>query len=258
MAAYDPITISRFWSKVDKRSDDECWVWRGTKAQKPNREGLAYGSYSAAGKSVRAHRFAFHVSTGVDPADLVVMHSCDNPSCVNPGHLKLGTIQDNNLDRDTKGRKRLYSGSRHGLAKLTEKDVADIRAALGSGARKTDLAKKYNVSGFTIYYAAKIGWGHVEGQMDTRQRLTERLEAAEARANLAETRLARAVEALRPFAETDDAESSAPDDSPADPLLTVGDFRRARTVLSELESPSLSQKAGDEAPGLTGQKPRDT
>ena len=78
-----------------------CWVWVGTKY--PN----GYGRFGVFGKNVYAHRFAFEIFNLVEgemPKGLFVCHSCDNPSCVNPEHLWLGTARDNALDREKKGR----------------------------------------------------------------------------------------------------------------------------------------------------------
>lgn len=89
----------RFWPKVDKRCSDECWVWRG------GRYSRGYGRFFLAGKSARAHRIAWQLANGeAVPAGMIVCHSCDNPPCVNPSHLWLGTGTDNYADMVQKGR----------------------------------------------------------------------------------------------------------------------------------------------------------
>jgi hypothetical protein len=83
--------------------DDGCWEW--TEGSFPARGGqLGYGAFNVGNRPVQAHRFAYEMFKGEIPDDLVVMHSCDNPPCVNPAHLVLGTQSDNCRDRDDKKR----------------------------------------------------------------------------------------------------------------------------------------------------------
>jgi hypothetical protein len=86
----------RFWSKVDK--SDTCWIWRGATANK------GYGSFRHKDKSRGAHAVAYELTYGPIPKGMCVMHSCDNPPCVNPAHLSLGTKADNTADMMKKGR----------------------------------------------------------------------------------------------------------------------------------------------------------
>lgn len=87
--------MERFWNKVNKT--ENCWEWQGGK----DRDG--YGHIRVEGKLWQAHRFSTLLD-GRDPAGKVVMHQCDNPSCVNPKHLKLGTQADNVYDMVAKKR----------------------------------------------------------------------------------------------------------------------------------------------------------
>lgn len=96
-----PYTLERraanFWKRVDKSGgDNACWEWGG-------RTHKNYGTWHWNGVTEGAHRIAYRLSTA-DPADRLVLHSCDNPICCNPKHLRLGTHADNSLDRDLKRR----------------------------------------------------------------------------------------------------------------------------------------------------------
>ena len=93
----------RFWSKVKKGPD--CWEWQA------GREWDGYGIFSISHVSYRAHRLSWIMTNG-GTGGLLVLHKCDNPSCVRPDHLWLGTVADNNADRDAKGR--TARGDRHG------------------------------------------------------------------------------------------------------------------------------------------------
>jgi hypothetical protein len=89
----------RFWEKVDKRGDDECWEWQaGTRGAT-----VQYGSFYIDGVTFNAHRVAFLLTYG-DPEGMQVCHTCDNGLCCNPKHLFLGTAVDNNRDARAKGR----------------------------------------------------------------------------------------------------------------------------------------------------------
>jgi len=99
----------RFWTKVDKTG--ECWEWRGKKRKG---RGLSYGLICRGGVNgyfLYAHRVAWELTYGTIPAGMVVRHTCDNPACVRPEHLRLGTQLDN--IEDAKQRKRVPSGDAH-------------------------------------------------------------------------------------------------------------------------------------------------
>lgn len=86
----------RFWKRVNKTAS--CWEWQGAR----NKTG--YGTVCFNYKTWRTHRYAWHITYGSIPVNLCVLHHCDNPPCVNPDHLWLGTHADNVRDRENKGR----------------------------------------------------------------------------------------------------------------------------------------------------------
>ena len=90
--------MNRFWSKVDTKGSNECWEWQAAK----HRQG--YGIFKFDNKIQLAHRISWLLANTEIPQGMVVMHKCDNPSCVNPDHLCLGTQKDNIRDMRTKGR----------------------------------------------------------------------------------------------------------------------------------------------------------
>jgi hypothetical protein len=130
----------RFWEKVDKKSDDECWEWQGFKGKKN------YGRFVALGEQL-AHRVSWKLFINSKiPYGLVICHHFDNPSCVNPNHLFLGTVLDNNRDRHSKGRTVVPNnqGSKSGNAKLTETDVKEILKLHNLGVSNKEIIRKIN------------------------------------------------------------------------------------------------------------------
>lgn len=126
-----------FWnSVVDKATG--CWIWSMYK----NPDG--YGQITVDGRSRSAHRVSYAVNRGPIPEGWLVCHRCDNPSCVNPDHLFVGTNADNLGDMARKGRHKPCKGEKHGRAKLTEADVIAIRASQGVSHSK--LAAKFGIS----------------------------------------------------------------------------------------------------------------
>ena len=129
----------RFWEKVDKSGD--CWEWTTGKT------GGGYGQFWFNGKTQYAHRFSYELHHGpIPPGEgyhgTCVCHHCDNPSCVNPDHLYIGTQQDNMDDKAEKGR--ASRGEANYKAKLNEDDVKMIRCMRGHTQRA--LATLFGVS----------------------------------------------------------------------------------------------------------------
>jgi hypothetical protein len=130
----------RFWSKVDKRGPDECWEWT---AGRPDGK---YGRFFWYGKQTPAHRCAWESVNGSIPDGKDILHSCDNPPCCNPSHLRPGTNLENVHDRDNKGRGARLFGERNPRHKLRLEQVIEIRERYIP--RKTSeekLAKEYGV-----------------------------------------------------------------------------------------------------------------
>ena len=124
----------------------ECIEWHKARTVK------GYGTVRVGGRRLYAHRLAYCKANGLDYDDIkgkIVMHTCDNPPCCNPAHLKLGTHEDNVADRVAKGRS--ATGVAHGLSKLDWDKVAEIRALSASGATQRGLGKLYGVASPTIH-----------------------------------------------------------------------------------------------------------
>lgn len=145
----------RLWRRVKKGA--ECWEWSG------GVNGGGYGQIRVGGagsKKEMVHRFVYRTEIGPIPRGLVVMHKCDNPRCVRPAHLRLGTPRENTQDMIAKGRDTI-SGERHSNAKLTEQDVRYIRANADRG--PTALAREIGVSLMSVQHVIKRRtWKHVE------------------------------------------------------------------------------------------------
>jgi hypothetical protein len=128
-----------FEGRIDKTGD--CWLWKGTK------NSYGYGIFLLPGeKPVRAHRYAYEHFIGPIPEGMIIRHTCDNPPCVNPAHLKVGTKAENNAD--TAKRRRHNYGTDHWNGRLTKKQIAAIRR---SKATTRELATKYGVHYSHIY-----------------------------------------------------------------------------------------------------------
>lgn len=145
----------RFWAQVEKRGKSECWPWTGARTKH------GYGRPMIDGKRVMAHRLALQFATGRDPEGLFALHSCDNPNCVNPGHLRWGTQLENICDRVSRNRNGAARGTANGSNKLSVEQVRAIRADQRTS---REIAREYGISQPTVA-AIKCGkiWGWVDG-----------------------------------------------------------------------------------------------
>jgi hypothetical protein len=148
--------LKRFWSKVDRLDEEDCWEWLGKRNVK------GYGLISLKGNWYLANRVMYLIDSGLDPFEKDVLHSCDNPCCINPYHLFLGTHQDNMQDMIQKGRNSKMPsilGVLNGKSKLTEEDVLAIRS---SNLFQKDLAFKYGISQSQVSCIKRnANWKHV-------------------------------------------------------------------------------------------------
>jgi hypothetical protein len=146
--------VERFWSRVAITSNpDKCWEWQGGRIE-------GYGTVDIQKKTWRTHRYVWFLMTG-NISDLEILHSCDNPPCCNPAHLREGTQQDNMTDKQSKNRQ--ARGSVNGNAKLTETQVREIKIALAKKEVRRTIAARYAVTPTTITGIAKERtWQHIQ------------------------------------------------------------------------------------------------
>lgn len=187
-----PTLEDRFWAKVDKGAD--CWEWSAHRM--PN----GYGIINIDSSPRLAHRTAWELAYGAIPDELWVLHRCDNPACVRPDHLFLGTAKDNMQDMHQKGRnaakvcpERQARGDRHmsrtkpetlkrgdehytrlhpekvrrgeasNKARFSEQDIRDMRQQYEQGVSMRELARRYNAARKSIQaIVQRRTWKHIE------------------------------------------------------------------------------------------------
>jgi len=137
-----PEDKARFWG-LTRMSNGGCLVWTG------KRRSFGYGILNANGRSLRAHRVSWELAHGAIPSGMVVCHRCDNPPCVNPDHLFLGTQADNMRDCFRKNRIFRFAGfkaSNHSCTKLSLNETDELRRLYATGwFRQMDLAEIFHV-----------------------------------------------------------------------------------------------------------------
>ncbi len=132
---------ARFWSGVDKSGD--CWTWSRSRSKEP-RGRSGYGYIGVGGRLVLTHRFSWELHNGPIPAGMDICHRCDNPPCVRPDHLFVGTRADNMRDCRNKGRL-------NRPARLSASDVVDIRSLYGMYRSARSIAAAFGVTVYSVY-----------------------------------------------------------------------------------------------------------
>lgn len=182
----DPTLATRFWSKVDKRGQDECWLWTsGTNLG-------GYGRGWCRGKTVAAHRVAWSLTNGPVQDGLFVLHRCDVRLCCNPDHLFLGTSEDNMADMTAKGRaatgdkngrrkhperyecmlgdgswtrkypERVLRGAKHGMSKVNEAAVLEMRELRRRGATLAQIGARFLITPSNVHCIVTYRtWKHI-------------------------------------------------------------------------------------------------
>jgi len=151
--------VDRLWSLIDRSGGpDACWPWMSC------RERDGYGVTRWKGKRTqRVHRIVWEVTKGKIPKGKFVCHACDNPSCVNPKHLYLGTPKNNTEDLYARGSPVAFGpGEDHPMAKLTENDVIEIRRLHATGIKSKDMEKRFGISQASVSLIVnRKGWTHI-------------------------------------------------------------------------------------------------
>lgn len=161
--AKDPNLVNYFWSRVGGREhEDGCWEWSGATTQR----GGGYGQLSVDGKTTAAHRVAYALSNCMDLSEMEgqsVLHSCDNPPCCNPRHLRLGTQMDNVQDAIERGRH--VHGERHKAATISDEQAKRVKELASLG--KYTQQEIADMIGCDAHVVAHIGqgktWKHIDG-----------------------------------------------------------------------------------------------
>ncbi len=153
---------ARFLAKVDKSvGPDGCWPWTASL------NAYGYGQLATGWKRppVAAHRLSYELNVEPIPDGIFVLHRCDNPACVNPAHLFLGTQADNVADMISKGRNRtgeMPRGEGHHKTTLTADQVRDIRRRYADGETQTDIAEEFEISQPGIsQIVRRVTWSHI-------------------------------------------------------------------------------------------------
>lgn len=185
---------ARFWGRV-RKSDTGCWLWLGWRLPS------GYGMVRYEGRDVGAHRVSWELTHGALPAGAFVLHRCDNPPCVRPDHLFLGSAKSNTQDMLRKGRHRVERGAQHHAARLGEDEALEIRLRAASGASQHALAAEFCISPQAVNDIVRgRAWRHVGGPVGSFKPSLETVrllvELAEKRGTSLEAELALAVQEL--------------------------------------------------------------
>jgi len=146
---------ARFWSKVDKNGPGGCWLWAGAVFKRRG----GYGAFNVRRRVFKAHRLSASLA-GLSIDGLFVCHRCDNPSCVNPDHLFVGTTADNLADAARKGR--TSRGEHRPAARLTEEKARALYACVQGGMTYQAAADRFGVAMITAYKLCRgITWRYL-------------------------------------------------------------------------------------------------
>lgn len=153
---------NRFYAKILIPNENGCMIWNGSKDPR------GYGGFVGLHKKMTsAHRYSYQLHIGIIPKGMFVCHKCDNPSCVNPEHLFLGTNSDNHQDMLKKGREKDNSGTKNGMSKLDESKVIEIKKLLSEGnLTHKEIGNRFNISRQVVSSLKKKGmaWKIVENK----------------------------------------------------------------------------------------------
>lgn len=161
---YREVTKSRILKSV-KVNESGCWIWQRTLHNK-----FPHGSIGIINNGVKgnypAHRVSYYLWKGDIPNGMLCLHDCDEPRCVNPNHLHLGTQKENMKEMRERGRandtSKASKGVKHGMAKLNEEQVHKIRELRKEGLSGPKIAAMFNVSNVLIYLICKKkSWKHI-------------------------------------------------------------------------------------------------
>lgn len=149
----------RLLSNISVNLISGCWEWKGSKYNGYGRT-IIGSRKDGTRRTISAHRLSYLIWNGEIPDGYDVCHKCDNPCCINPNHLFVGTRQENVDDRERKGRNIIFVGEEQPMAKLTKKIVKDARwEHTYKGTSFQKLADRYGVSKKTMQSAIKgITW----------------------------------------------------------------------------------------------------
>lgn len=153
--------VARFWSRVDPGHPDSCWVFRKVSGEPCVEHTAIFSGDGPTRSKVFAHRLSYLIHNGEIPNGLYVRHTCDNPPCVNPAHLVLGTHLDNMRDKVERGLS--HKGTQVKSSALTEAQVVEMRELYASGTTSmARLAKQFNVVVATVFCIVhRKTWRHL-------------------------------------------------------------------------------------------------
>lgn len=150
--------MDRFWQKVIVKGPEDCWEWQAAS------DTFGYGNFWSGTKHIKSHRFSWEIKNGeINNRDICVCHKCDNPKCVNPNHLFLGSKAENNRDMKQKGRYHLNKGEKHSRHIVNEKQVLDIRKLRqNTSMTYRNIGKLYGLTAAGVYGIIKrLNWKDV-------------------------------------------------------------------------------------------------